>query len=999
MNKKWMVMIVVVCTLVFSLFALEEKSDFKIGNVYEGFRLIEKEYIEEAKVLGLVFLHEKSGARLLKLINDDKNNVFSISFRTLPQDNTGVAHIMEHSVLCGSERFPVKSPFDIMRKGSLRTFLNAMTSSDMTMYPIASKNKKDFYNLMNVYLDGVFHPALLEDERILRQEGWRYEWDPENRKLSYNGIVYNEMKGAMSSPESALHYAISQELLPDTIYANNSGGDPLDIPSLTQEMFVDFHTTFYHPSNAYIYLYGDLDTQEQLRFISKEYLNDYNKRENDFYYPVQKRFDERRSVVRPYPGGNKEGENQDYLSYHYLMNDVDDNVEMLALTVIEEYLMGTPASPLKKKLEEKGFGTLFYSFFYPSAYPIMSFVAVGGDREREKQFTALIDHMTAEIADKGMDETLLASIINRMEFRLREPSARFSRGLGYMFQTTRAWITHEKPFEGLRFEKALKTLRKDKTIWQRVLRKHFIDNDHVLSLTMIPDPEMNEKLHAMEQKRLEQILASLSQEEIEMINRDNEALRIYQETPDSEEDLSKVPLLSLSDIEPEIAVPEGDSTSINNIPVMTYAGDTHGIYYWELYFNIADFDREDLQAAVLLSRLLGKIGAGDRDYQGLSMALDHHTGGLSFNVSQTLNEQDMSQWNVHFTVSYKALEREGNAAMKLLGEVLSRSDFQSADRFRVLLENEKTQMERRLRSSGLDFAMARARSALGGIHVYSELTRGYSYYLFIKEIEDAFRSNPESVLENLKRVYEKIFVLNRLTIGFVTEEGLMKKGLSQTKKITDSLPPLYQGSRAPARAPQGTDFISGEGFAAPSRVNFVVQTADFSKEGQKYNGALLATATIVRNTYLWQSLRVRGGAYGGGMSVNNNGTVHFYSYRDPHLGRTLEIFAGISDYLSSFQPSEREMELYLIGTIANLDLPDTPLARGLYFFRKVLSQGDMNEINRLRKEVLSTTPEDLRKFAPLFRKMTDQGIYSIYGNAQQMKEAQGTVIEKIIPVE
>jgi len=997
-QKKVFSSVIAVLILISLASGLQEKRGLNVGEFYSGFKLVKQEYIPEIEAQAYLFHHEKSGARLVKLENDDTNNVFSITFRTLPQDDTGVAHIMEHSVLCGSERFPVKSPFDIMRKGSLRTFLNAMTSSDVTMYPIASKNKKDFYNLMTVYLDGVFHPVLLKDERILMQEGWRYEWDPLNEKLRYNGVVYNEMKGAMSSPESALRYAVSQELLPDTIYGNNSGGDPLSIPSLTQEMFIDFHKTYYHPSNAYIYLYGDIDVCEQLKYISEEYLNEFEKRENHFNNPRQIRFTERRQVTRPYPGGTDGKESQDYLSYHFLMKEIEDNVEMTALSLLEEYLMGMSASPLKKKMEAKGLGTLFYSSFYPSAYPVMSFVAVGGERANEGEFTALIDDTLKELAEQGLEESLLTSLINRLEFRLREPSARFSKGLGYMFQINRSWINTGEPFESLKYEKVIERLRNDRSIWKDLIKKHFIQNDHVLSLTMIPDPGMNQRLAAIEKERLAEVQASLTKDDLQAIIQKNEALKAYQETPDSEEALSRVPLLSLSDIEPVVAVPDGKKKTLQGRSVLTYEDHTNGIYYWELYFDISDLDKKSLQSAVLLSRLLGRLGAGEDDYETLSTKISTHLGGLDFGISQLADAREPALWKAHAVTSLRVLAREADTAVGLLSTILTETDFSDEKRLKILLENEKAQMERSLLNDGLGLAIARARAGLGGAHLFDEITSGYDYYLFVRETEEAFRNDPAQVQAKLKQIYDVIFISERAVIGLITEKELINAGLKQTKKIISILPHSNRGITPSFKAPKLAEYSPHEGFASPSRVNFVAQVADFKKEGQDYNGSLLAAATIVRNNYLWQSLRVRGGAYGGGMSAYGNGTMLMYSFRDPHIAETLQIFEETEDYLARFQPSIKEMELYLIGTIANLDLPDAPLSRGRYYFTKVLTGGDLQEINRIRKEVLSTTPEKIRSYAPLFRKMIQQGIYSVYGNEKQVKDAEGEALKKVIKV-
>ena len=970
------------------------------GNVYSGFTLVQKEFIPEINATALIFQHVKSGARLIKLENEDSDNVFSIVFRTLPQNDTGVAHIMEHSVLCGSERFPVKSPFDIMRKGSLRTFLNAMTGSDRTMYPIASRNKKDFYNLMTVYLDGVFHPALLKDERILRQEGWRYEYDPETETLQYNGIVFNEMKGAMSSPDRALNYAVFKTLLPDTVYARNSGGDPRAIPGLTQEQFVSFHSKFYHPSNAYIYLYGDLDTAEQLAFINGEYLSAFEKRTMGEETGKQEPFAERKSAVCPYPAGKGDDSHRDYLSVHFVMNNITTPEEAMALSVLEEYLMGSTASPLKKALEEKGFGTLVYGSLSRANPQIMSFVAVGADRERQSEFTDTVVDVLNRVEEKGLDPSLLDSILNRMEFRLREPaSGRLPRGLSLMFQATASWISFGNPLDGLAFEEKLEHLRTDKAIWKRILRDQFVNNSHAASITMVPDPMMTEALRKEEREKLENIRKSLSEADLAQIMRMNSELKAYQETPDSPEALATVPLLNLSDIQPDIKVPQGETINISRRPLMIYTDNTNGIFYWELYFDISDLNKEELQKAVLLSQLLGQLGAGPYNDEKLSMKVNSHLGGLSFDVSRITDEQDPSLWKVYAVVSLRALSREAEEAVKLLTLVLTSTDFRDEQRLGTLLGNENARMERKLVNEGLDLSISRANSAMGGPHVFDEVTSGYEYNLFIHEMERDFRKDPASVRKELKQTYETIFAANRVTSGLVTDEELLERGVASTEKILSSLPVFRQGATAPSQSPRLDGITLREGFASPSRVNFVAQVADLNKEGAPYNGSILAASTIVRNVYLWQSLRVRGGAYGGGMWVYPDRTMLMYSFRDPYIKETLQVFEEAGDFLARFEPSKKEMELYLIGTMANLDLSSAPLSRGRYYFNKVLSGGDLQEINRIRKEVLSTTPEMIRSYAPLFRKMTGQGIYSVYGNEKQIRDVEGETFSKVIQVD
>ena len=975
------------------------KTGMTPGKTYSGFRLLRKETLSEIKVTALVFEHIKSGARLIKLENDDSNNVFSITFRTLPQDDTGVAHIMEHSVLCGSERFPVKSPFDIMRKGSLRTFLNAMTGADRTMYPIASQNKKDFYNLMSVYLDGVFHPALLNDERILRQEGWRYEYDPETQTLHYNGIVFNEMKGAMSSPDRALNYAIDETLLPDTVYARNSGGDPRFIPDLTQDEFIAFHSAYYHPSNAYIYLYGDLDTAEELAFIDREYLSAFEKRPAGAGQEGQKPFQERKSVTFPYPAGKGDSGPRDYLSVHFVMNAITTPEEVMALGVLEEYLMGSPASPLKKALEEKGFGTLVYGWLSRTTPPVMSFVAVGGDRERQTEFTETVTRVLSDLAEKGLDPSLLESLLNKLEFRLREPaSGRFPRGLSLMFQATASWITFGDPLEGLAFEEKLAHLRKDRVIWKRILNNQFVNNQHAASITMIPDSGMTDNLRREEKEKLEKIRESLSEADLSRIIAMNRELKDYQETPDTPEALATVPLLNLADIEPDITVPVGEVRHLSGRPVMIYTDNTNGIFYWDLYFDISDLDQEQLQRAVLLSRLLGQLGAGPYDDEKLSMEVNSHLGGLSFDISRMTDEQDTHRWKVYAVVSLRALSREAEEAERLLELILKRTDFNADQRLATLLANEKARMERKMINDGLDLAISRANSAMGGPFVFDEITSGYEYSLFISRVNRDFQKDPAAVRKELKRTYEYIFAGNRVTAGLVADTDLMEEGMAATEKILSGLPLFRQGATAPPRSPRMDEITLREGFASPSRVNFVAQVADLDKEGVLYSGSLLAASNIVRNVYLWQALRVRGGAYGGGMSVFPDRTMLMYSFRDPHIRETLQVFEKAVDFLAGFEPSEKEMELYLIGTIANLDLSNAPLSRGRYYFKKVLTGGDLQEINRIRREVLSTTPEKIRSYAPLFRKMIQQGIYSVYGNEKQVKDVGGEALTKVITV-
>lgn len=970
----------------------------EISKIYSGFRLHAITEIKEIDSIGYEFEHEKSGARLFFLENKDDNKVFSISFRTPPEDSTGVPHILEHSVLCGSEKYPVKEPFVELAKGSLNTFLNAMTFDDKTMYPIASKNDKDFLNLMDVYLDAVFNPNIYKYPEILMQEGWHYELEAEDAEITYKGVVYNEMQGAFSSPEGVLMRKISLSLLPETIYGVESGGDPEFIPDLTQENFEKFHSTYYHPANSYIYLYGDLDIEEKLRYLSDEYLNKYEKIEVNSEIVMQEPFKEPRTVVETYPiSENEKEDDKTYLSLNFAIGTAYEIEHLLAFEVLENLLLETSASPLKRALINANLGKdVFGSFDSGIMQPIFSIIIKNSNSGQKEQFEQVVFDTLRDLVKNGIDKSLIEATINILEFNLRESDFQgYPAGLIYNIKLMESWLYDSSPVLHLEYEKALTRVKKALTenYLEELIEKYLLNNNHRSMLIVKPEKGLAEKKAKKIQEKLKAYKKSLSKDEIQKLIAETQKLKERQSTPDSQEDIEKLPLLSLTDIEPSPEILPLEEVEINGVKVLKHSMFTNKISYINLYFDTMSIKQELLPYVSLLTSLLGKIDTKNYKYEDLSKEVNIHTGGIGYSSRAFTQMGRDSEFEAKFIVKAKALTVKLPKLGEIIAETIINTKFDDKRRIKEIVQELRSRFEMKINQEGHNIAAGRLISYFSEFGKYTEITSGFEYYNFIVELDKNFDVEFEAIKDKLQQVYDMIFRKPALIASITSSDEDYNIFETMLKALTDKLKiEQRENIKYNLELKKGN-----EGLMTSSNVQFVAKGYNYKKLGFDYTGSLLVLKTIARYDYLWNRIRVMGGAYGCSVTFSRIGNIYFSSYRDPNLKESLTVYDEMEQYLKEFDADEREMTKYIIGTISDLDFPMTPSTKGNVsdadYFNKITFEDNLRE----RQEVLSTNVETIKGFAALVRDSMRQDYICTLGNGEKLK-SEANIFSKLIDV-
>ncbi|MCL2743865.1 MAG: insulinase family protein [Planctomycetaceae bacterium] len=964
------------------------------------------EKIDELKATARMYRHTKTAAPLLYLSCEDDNKVFCISFRTPPEDDTGIAHIMEHSVLCGSKKFPTKEPFVDLLKGSLQTFLNAFTADDRTMYPVASRNENDFHNLMNVYLDAVFFPNLITTPETLMQEGWHYEID-EDGNLKYNGVVYNEMKGVYSSPQSVLYRTIQKLMYADSTYTNDSGGNPDSIPKLTQEMFNKFHETYYHPSNSMIFLYGNGDIKKHLEFIDKEYLQQFGKKDVNPQVITQPVFTQPKDFTVEYSVDDGDSTtDKTYLSMSYLLPPALDNAELSAgMDLLAYILVGAEAAPLKRALLDNGIGKdINCSFDSSILQPCFTIVATNAEPEMKQQFLEIIDTVLKELVEKGIDRRLIEGVINRTEFALREfQSGGMPKGLILAMNSLETWTYGGDPLRNLRFEKLIKNIRDgvDKNFFEELIKKQLLGNPSRGFLMLKPkqglEKENSEKLTA----KLAEIQKSFTPEQLEETKRKKAYLLERQQAPDTPENLAKIPVLSIEDIDRNIEiVPFTEDGRFLNADV-----DTNKIVYVKLYFDVhpllVNLAKEpDLPAELsLLSTILSRVDTEHYTYGDFDSETNIHTGGIdtSFGTASLKQPVNDETFRAIFTVSAKVMTPKLEKGLELMLEIMRHSKFDDLSRLKEIIQEERVNMEQSLIASGHNFARIRAAAYFSPVSAFGDKTGGIGYYEYLCKLDKEFDERGKEIAACLKQLCEKLFVMSGNSFILVT---LPKEEFVQIKPVFSKLDVL-NGTAQPTRQAVVEKVLGQENEAVviPSRVQYVAKAANYKKDGFEYSGTMLVLMNILRTGYLWNNIRVQGGAYGSGVSFDRAGIFGMWSYRDPNLKRTVEVYDGVADYLERIEITKQELTNSVISTIGSLDKPMTPSAKGSLVATMKIRGLTFEDGQRERDEVLATTQEDLRRFAPLFRNGMKQNNICVFGNVKVLDENKEMFKKTIRPIE
>ena len=963
-----------------------------------AYEVIQKEDLSDIKSQGFLLKHKKSGARILLMENDDENKVFYIGFRTPPSDSTGVPHIMEHSVLCGSRDFPVKDPFVELVKGSLNTFLNAMTYPDKTVYPVASCNDKDFQNLMHVYMDAVFYPNIYQHDEIFRQEGWSYKLDQPDGELTVSGVVYNEMKGAFSSPEGVLDRVILNTLFPDTSYANESGGDPDVIPELTYEQFLDFHRKYYHPSNSYIYLYGDMDMEEKLRWLDEKYLSDFDTAEVDSEIQYQEPFSEMREVVKEYSITSGESvEDKTYLSWNKAIGTSLDEKLYLAFQILDYALLSAPGAPLKKALVDAGIGKDIMGSYDNGVYqPLFSVIAKNANVEQKEEFIRVIEDTLRGIAENGMDKKALRAGINYYEFRFREADfGNYPRGLMYGLQLYDSWLYDEtKPFIHMQAIPTFEFLKSqvDTGYFEGLIRTYLLENTHGAVVIIRPEQGRTARMDRELAEKLQAYKESLSPEEVQKLVDDTHELEQYQEEESSPEDLAKIPVLKMEDISREIAPIYNDEMEIGGVKLVHHNVETNGIGYVTMMFDLSGIREELLPYVGILQSVLGIIDTTNYEYGELFNEINIHTGGIgtSLELYTDVTKVKEKEFRATFEMRGKALYPKMDVLFSMMREILMESRLDDEKRLKEILAMLKSRLLASFLSSGHTTAALRALSYTSPMSKFKDDTDGIGFYEAVKVIEEDFEGQKETLIRNLKEIARRIFRADNLMLSYTSsEEGLepMTKAFAAVK---DS---LYTGGEMTDEACVLHCRKRNEGFKTSSKVQYVARAGNFIDGGQKYSGTLQILKVILGYDYLWQNIRVKGGAYGCMSNFNRIGDAYLISYRDPNLERTMEVYEGVVDYLKNFNVSDRDMNKFIIGTMSSLDRPMNPAAKGARSMNLYMNRVSEEMIRSERGQILDAQQDDIRALADVVKAMLDQNLLCVIGSEEKIEEQKDMFLE------
>lgn len=954
----------------------------------KSYEIIEKRRIEDLNSMSYVMRHKKTGARVTLLSNEDENKVFYIGFRTPPKDSTGVAHILEHSVLCGSEKFPVKDPFVELVKGSLNTFLNAMTYPDKTIYPLASCNDTDFQNLCNVYLDAVFHPAIYKEQKIFMQEGWHYEMEDEQDELTINGVVFNEMKGAFSSPDDVLYRQIMTSLYPENTYSMESGGDPKEIPQLTYEQFLEFHSRYYHPSNSYIYLYGNMDMAEKLDFIDREYLSQYEYLEIDSSVNTQSSFTKMQEMEVFYPITEEESEKDNtYLAYNIMVGDSLDKELGVAFNVLDYAVCSAPGAPLKQALIDKGIGKDVYSMYEDGIkQPYFSIIAKNANEDQKEEFIKTITEVLENLAENGLDKKALYAGLNYFEFKYREADfGSYPKGLMYGLRMLDSWLYDDgKPFIHIEANETYKKVKEkiDTGYFEQLIRTYLLDNSHKSLLLLKPQKGLGAKEEEALAKKLADYKQSLSKEQIEKIIEDTHALRVYQETEESPEDLAKIPLLKREDLKKEAEKPINDLREADGTNILFHDIFTNGIGYLRLIFDLKNVPEELFPYVGILKSVLGLMDTEHYSYGDLYNESNIQTGGMAVVNNIYTNYVEADKQKVTLEIKAKVLYENLDKAFALAEEIITGTKFADEKRLLEIMAELNSKNQAAVMGAGHSFAMGRALSYQSKSAAFSEIISGMDFNTLVERIAYNFEEEKQTLITKLEQLTKCIFRSENLMVDYTaTEEGYEKlpslvKGLKE-KLFTQ---PVETGRFEPVIS------IKNEGFTSSSQVQYVCRAGNYKKKGLQPAGSLKVLKVMMGYDYLWMNVRVKGGAYGCMSGFGKTGDSYFVSYRDPNLAKTVEIYEKAAEYIENFKADERAMTQFVIGAVSDMDVPMNPAAKGSFSLGAYLTGLRYEDMQKERDELLATSAEDIRKLAAYIRAFMEDDCLCVIGNEDKIKE-------------
>lgn len=954
----------------------------------EMYEVVQHKFVEELNSDVWQLTHKKTKARILLLSNNDDNKVFNIAFRTPVSDSTGVPHIVEHTVLCGSEKYPLKDPFMELVKGSLNTFLNAMTYPDKTMYPVASCNNQDFKNLMSVYMDAVFNPNIYKEENIFKQEGWHYELADKDAELEINGIVYNEMKGVFSSPESIADRNAFRSLYPDTSYSNESGGDPEVIPTLTYQNYLDFHKTYYHPSNSYIYLYGDMDMVERLQWLDDNYLNNYDYLQVDSELKFQKPFDQMKEIEIPYSiGENEIPEENGIISLNYVVGDSLDSKLSIAFDLLDYALMDMPGAPLKQALTDAEIGKDVYSTYEgDSLQPYYGITAKFANINDKLKFQEIIKNTLEDIVKTGIDKKVLLARLSNMEFKNREADfGRFPKGLMWGIEAMSSWLYDDnQPLNNLEVNQVYKELKEEinTDYFEKLIEKYILNNNHCSLVVLKPEKGLNAKRQLELKQKLAEKKAAMTEEEIKQLVKATAELKAYQKKESTKEELESVPLLEIKDISPNPRPLISEKEDVSGSTAICSDIFTNGIGYVSIAYDCSNLEPKYHKYIGLLKHVLSYMDTSI-NYTELNTQIDMYLGGFSFDATYT-KVNKTSKTLINMELYFKMLYENMDKAFEIAQDVILNTKFDDYKRLKEILEELKSRLINKLTQSGDLSGSIRAMSYIDETYYLKEQSSGYAFYLFVDQLLKDFENKKEEIAQNLSGLMKDIFTTDNMTLNYAGNKENYEKAKEKFVELRGNMYPANTKEVQWTFVPEKLN----EGIKTPGQVQYVTRAGkyDCGLENKNFNGSMHVLANIMRSEYLWNHIRVLGGAYGCRCNINRTGDVILSSYRDPNLEKTSNVYMQAADFLENFRVDEREMRKYIIGTISSLDTPLTPAdiaGREMAFYLTGVSY-DM--LKKERSEILSTTDETIRQLSKNVREAMEQNNICVIGTTTAIEE-------------
>ncbi len=960
----------------------------KVSEILYGFKVKKSTEITDIGATLFEAEHIKSGARLMFLEREDENKTFSITFKTLPTDSTGVFHIIEHSVLNGSKKYPVKEPFVELLKGSLNTFLNAMTFPDKTMYPVASRNDKDFLNLVSVYLDAVFHPAILEEPRIFYQEGWHYELDSKDADLKTSGVVLNEMRGAFSSPDEVASYHIKDMLFPDNCYKFESGGEPNEITDLTYEQFRDSHKKYYHPSNAEIFLDGSVDIDSVLPLID-EVLSEYERQSFSFDIPDQKLISPVSREIKYEIAPNESEKNKTRISIGYLATRFDEQEKITALAVLSDAIASTNEAPLKKAIIDSGLCDDFDITSYDSMKQNAIFVDFKNVRDGKS--LEVCDLFYAEIQkliSRGIDKSMLEASLNSLEFKMREKDyGTLPIGVVYAMNLLEASLYGGDPAQNLSYEKSFKSIREklSDNYFEALLDEVFIKNNHKATLIMKPSATLGKERTEKDAERLKIYKDSLSDADVEKIVTSYSDLKRWQEREDTPEQLKTLPQLRLEDIEPKVErIPES-VYEVEGVTVLDHDIPTSGITYLSLNFDATDLNKDDIFDLRMLVALIGNVRTEARSAIELQNDIKAKLGSLEV-ISSHLTTQS-GEAKIFVKLIASALNSKKQEIPDLASEILYTSIYKDSDIVRSILRQMKLSSEEAFTTGGHQIGITRSTAYTNSESAISEYFSGYEAHLSIKRLDKSFDSDFPALSARLDALARRIFVRERLTVSVT---GTPDKDF--TKSIIERIP---HGTHSVSSSPVEPLGIRREGIMIPAQAAYAEIGANLKDLDEKYAGSFAVVRSILTYGHLWNAVRVQGGAYGVGLVARANGNVGFYSYRDPSPARSLRCYAESAGFLRRFAESNEDIIKFIIGAVGEASPLMTPKLKGMISTTRYLSKKTYEDVCQTLKEILSTDKAELLRIANIIESICNIGGVCIVADKEKLDTCELDAILEI----